>query len=88
MARKLIAIEDDTMAALKLLGAERMITIQELADEAFHDLIKKHGGGLTVRDALKKSLDKSRRAAPPVSGPAKKAAQKMAGGRRRVARGD
>ena len=32
-----------------------MISLQELADEAFHDLLKKHDRPATVRDVLRQS---------------------------------
>ena len=41
--RKLIAFDDDTFDKLTQLGRDRMATIQELADEAFADVLKKHG---------------------------------------------
>lgn len=53
--RKLIAFDDDTFDKLKQLARDRMATIQELADEAFADLLKKHGIPLDLRDALRKS---------------------------------
>jgi predicted transcriptional regulator len=53
--RKLIELDDDTFAKLKQLARDRMATFQELADEAFADLMKKHGIPLDLRDALKKS---------------------------------
>jgi hypothetical protein len=53
--RKLIAFDDDTFDKLKQLGRDRMATIQELADEAFADLLRKHGIPLDLRDALRKS---------------------------------
>jgi hypothetical protein len=53
--RKLIAFDDETMAALTLLGRNRMMTLQELADEAFADLLKKHGVPLDLKDALRRS---------------------------------
>jgi hypothetical protein len=53
--RKLIAFDDDTFDKLKQLGRDRMATIQELADEAFADLLKKHGIPLDLKDALRKS---------------------------------
>ena len=54
-SRKLIAFDDETMIALTQLGRDRMATIQELADEAFADLLKKHGVPRDLRDALRKS---------------------------------
>ena len=61
MPRKLIACDDETMTALTQLGRDRMATIQDLADEAFADLLKKHGVPIDLRDALKKSAAKAKR---------------------------
>jgi hypothetical protein len=54
--RKLIAFDEDTFDKLKQLGRDRMATFQELADEAFADLLKKHGIPIDLRDALRKSV--------------------------------
>lgn len=59
--RKLIAFDDETMSALTRLGRDRMATIQDLADEAFADLLKKHGVPIDLRDALRKSAAAARR---------------------------
>jgi hypothetical protein len=56
MSRKLIAFDDETLAALTQLGRDRMATLQDLADEAFADLLKKHGVPVDLKDALRKSL--------------------------------
>ncbi len=56
--RKLIAFDGDTFAKLNELGQNRMATLQELADEAFADLLKKHGVPIDLRDALRKSAGK------------------------------
>jgi hypothetical protein len=53
--RKLIAFDDDTFDKLKQLARDRMGTFQELADEAFADLLKKHGIPIDLKDALRKS---------------------------------
>ncbi|MCG2630882.1 hypothetical protein L6654_30070 [Bradyrhizobium sp. WYCCWR 13023] len=53
--RKLIAFDEDTFDKLKQLGRDRMATFQELADEAFADLLKKHGIPIDLRDALRES---------------------------------
>jgi hypothetical protein len=69
--RKLIAFDDDTFDKLKQLGRDRMATLQELADEAFADLLKKHGIPIDLRDALRKSarLDNAAdKARPPRKG--------------------
>jgi non-homologous end joining protein Ku len=53
--RKLIAFDDDTFDKLKQLGRDRMATLQELADEAFTDLLRKHNIPIDLKDALRKS---------------------------------
>ena len=53
--RKLIAFDDDTFDKLTQLARDRMATFQELADEAFADLLRKHGIPVDLRDALRKS---------------------------------
>jgi hypothetical protein len=53
--RKLIAFDEDNFDKLKQLGRDRIATLQELADEAFADLLKKHGIPIDLRDALRES---------------------------------
>jgi hypothetical protein len=55
--RKLIEFDPETFHALDMLARDRMMTIQELADEAFRDLLRKHGRPVDLRDALKRSAD-------------------------------
>jgi hypothetical protein len=57
--RKLIAFDEDTFDKLKQLGRDRMATFQELADEAFADLLKKHGIPIDLKDALRKSASRA-----------------------------
>ena len=64
--RKLIAFDDDTYDKLKQLGRDRMGTLQELADEAFADLLRKHGIPVDLKDALRKSASLSKTQAAPV----------------------
>ena len=54
--RKLIEFDTETLSALKLLASDRMSSLQELADEAFSDLLKKHGRPTNLKEALKQSL--------------------------------
>ncbi len=58
--RKLIAFDEETFDKLKQLARDRMGTIQELADEAFADLLRKHGIPIDLKDALRKSASLSR----------------------------
>ena len=53
--RKLIAFDPTTLQALELLGRDSMKDLQELADEAFRDLLKKHGRPTSLKDALRQS---------------------------------
>jgi hypothetical protein len=58
--RKLIAFDRETFHALEGLARDSMKDFQELADEAFRDLLKKHHRPVTLKEALKAS---TRRAA-------------------------
>ena len=56
MPGKRVNIDDETWVVLDLLGRDRMATFQELADEAFADLLKKHGRPVGLKAAaLRKS---------------------------------
>jgi hypothetical protein len=72
--RKLIAFDDETFDKLKQLARDRMATLQELADEAFADLLRKHGIPVDLKDALRKSAALTKTLAPrnARSGPARK----------------
>jgi hypothetical protein len=53
--RKLIEFDPESWHALQLLGRDSMKTLQELADEAFADLLRKHNRPVTLREALRAS---------------------------------
>ena len=55
MIGKRVQFHDETWQALRLLGAETMKSFQELADEAFNDLLTKHGHPASLNEALRKS---------------------------------
>jgi len=59
--RKLIAFDEETYQALDLLARDTMSTVQELADEAFRDLLKKHGRPTDLRSALRQSAGGAKR---------------------------
>lgn len=65
---KRVEFDIETWQALDVMAHERMMTFQELADEAFRDVLKKYGRPYDVRDALKKSA----KAADDAKVPAKK----------------
>ena len=52
---KRVTFDRETWQALDVLARERMMTFQELADEAFRDVLRKHGRPYDTRDALKRS---------------------------------
>jgi hypothetical protein len=56
--RKLIEFDQETWQALDLLARDSMKTWQELADEAFRDLLKKHGRPTDLRAALRQSVSR------------------------------
>jgi hypothetical protein len=56
MRRKLIEFDDETWNAVDLLARDSMSSWQELADEAFRDLLEKHGRPTDLRTALKQSM--------------------------------
>jgi hypothetical protein len=57
--RKLIEFDPETWQAVDLLARDSMKTWQELADEAFRDLLKKHGRPTDLRAALKQSMTRT-----------------------------
>ena len=59
MPGKRVQIDPESWAALDLLAHDRMMTFQELADEAFADILKKHGRPVDLRAALRKSVGAS-----------------------------
>lgn len=54
--RKLIEFDAETWQALQLLSRDTLKSVQELADEAFADLFRKHRRPVTLKQALKESL--------------------------------
>ena len=59
--RKQIEFDNDTFLALQQLAGDRMATFQELADEAFADLLKKHKRPVGLAEALKQSAKESKK---------------------------
>jgi len=55
MPRKIIEFDPETMRALDLLASDSMKDLQELADEAFRDLLKKHKRPVSLKEALRES---------------------------------
>src|SRR5687768_15528804 len=53
--RKLIAFDPETFAAVDLYRRDSMKDWEELTEEAFRDLLDKHGRSADLRTALKRS---------------------------------
>jgi hypothetical protein len=54
--RKLVEFDEETWAALDVLARDRVASFQELADEAFRDLLRKHHRPVGLRAALRESV--------------------------------
>jgi hypothetical protein len=52
---KRIVLDTATWQSLDVLARDRMMTFQELADEALLDLLRKHGRPYDTRDAFRRS---------------------------------
>jgi hypothetical protein len=53
---KRVQFDLETWHALNLLARDRMMSFQELADEAFRDLLRKHGRPADLKEALRRSV--------------------------------
>jgi hypothetical protein len=61
MPGKRVQFDDETWNALDLLARDRMQDFQELADEAFRDLLEKHGRPTDLKTALRQSVERNQR---------------------------
>jgi hypothetical protein len=59
MPGKRVHFDDATWHAINLLGRDRMMEFQELADEAFSDLLRKHNRPTDLKSALRQSAGKT-----------------------------
>jgi len=55
MKGKRVQFDDEMWSALDLMARDQMKTFQELADEAFRDLLRKHGRPADLKEALRRS---------------------------------
>jgi hypothetical protein len=78
MPGKRVQFDAETWAALDLLARDRMMDFQELADEAFRDLLRKHGRPTELLSALRQSAGQGAtvHALPAKKRPAKSKARK------------
>jgi hypothetical protein len=68
--RKLVEFDAQTWQALDLLARDSMKTLQELADEAFRDLLRKYERPTDLKTALRQS---ARSSATPSGAPSRRA---------------
>jgi hypothetical protein len=68
MPGKRIQFDDEIWHALDLLAHDRMQDFQELADEAFRDLLAKHGRPTDLKTALRRSAEVEGQKRPPGKG--------------------
>jgi hypothetical protein len=73
MRGKRVQFDDETWAALDLLARDTMKDFQELSDEAFRDLLRKHDRPSDLKSALRQSVKES---APLQRPPTKKSRKK------------
>lgn len=59
MIGKRVQFHPETWHELQVLARESMKSFQELADEAFADLLKKHGRPASLKEALRRSAGES-----------------------------
>lgn len=64
MPGKRVTLDEETWAALDMLAKDRMMDFQELADEAFRDLLRKHGRPGSLKEALRRSAGESAEIVP------------------------
>ena len=64
MHGKRVQFDNETWAAVSLLAKDRMQNFQELADEAFRDILKKYGRPRSLKEALRRSANESAQVIP------------------------
>jgi hypothetical protein len=71
--RKLIAFDAEVWHALHLLARDSMKSLQEIADEAFSDVLKKHHRPTDLKEALRQSVRRAPANDPRPTQPAEEA---------------
>ena len=71
MIGKRVQFHQETWHELQVLAGESMKSFQELADEAFNDLLKKHGRPASLKEALRRRKRCGHTARPQSQPPAK-----------------
>ena len=76
MPGKRIQIDDATWSVLDLLRRDRMMTFQEVADEALTDFLRKYDRTTNLTTALRKSANVSAEVVPLHKKPSRKKAKR------------
>ena len=58
MVGKRVQFDDETWSAVDFLGRDKHRSFQDLADEAFRDLLAKHHGPVDLKERLRASAGK------------------------------
>jgi hypothetical protein len=77
MPGKRVQFDQETWNALDLLARDRMQDFQELADEAFADLLRKHGRPVDLKAALRQSVRETAKRSPAPSVHRRNASRKV-----------
>lgn len=64
MPGKVVKFDEETWQSLDLLAKDSMKTFQEMADEAFRDVLKKHGRPTSLKEALRRSAGEKAQVVP------------------------
>ena len=64
MIGKRVQFHEETWQQLRLLASQSMKSFQELADEAFNDLLRKHGHPASLKEALRRSAGETAKIIP------------------------
>jgi hypothetical protein len=64
MPEKRVQLDHETWTALRLLASDSMRDFQGFADEAFRELLAKHGWPIGLKSQLKRSAKELARTAP------------------------
>lgn len=64
MPGKRVQLDDETWQAINAVARQSGKSFQELTDEAFTDLLKKHKQPIGIRAALKESVGRSSKTGP------------------------
>ena len=83
MIGKRVQFDEETWQALALLARDRMMDFQELVDEAFRDLLHKHGRPTDLKSALRQSVSQEAANDAPKGAASKRRGAGLSAGKRK-----